>query len=407
MNDFKYATALVGCVSVAYTLGKATGKDEEKTNSKRAQLQQSIDHADARIEQLKATIDQGRRALGQMGTHLDRNNILELGDGCKILTFIGKLGVGKSTLCNRMLFDDSKYGNNGTFEAKISAQGVTTRPHGDSINIRINNRCINYFIVDTPGAYDPHKENQLLYENSIGEYFEYFNACGGINAFCIVHNGTNTRLDSPLIDLLRRYEKFYCTSSRAKSAAPTLSEMKQKRRRNKLRSLNAYDMMNIDSNNGNNNINKNNNVDEKLRELFWKHVIIAFTHIDQSLDDMDWDDKKEYQLNCHVFRQGLINEMKLQDFVNDNKTDDNSNSNSNFNNNPSEDDFLPIFSFGRNNFRDSRKRMYNLLAKNKTFRTKYVCDRVYTPIIEWKKELKQWKKKKKAAMDELNDVDIN
>ena len=118
---------------------------------------------------------------------------------------------------------------------------------------------IRYAVVDTPGIFDSDGED-YKHENNL---IEYLRGCGGVNAFIVIHNASNPRLDSTF--------------------QPMLS-----------------------------------NLNHMLGTGFWDHLIFVITRLKINMDggDYDTDDEKDSEIWLSNFQMEVKSalKMKIQDF---------------------------------------------------------------------------------------------
>eukprot|EP01084_Bolivina_argentea_P109217 195193_1 len=119
----------------------------------------------------------------------------------KVVIIIGNTGDGKSTFCNRLSGDQSKYGDQGPFKTSGRSNACTTNISYKKVSIDNNDICF----VDTPGFNDG-SGNDRYHANNICKYLK---GCGGINSFVLIKNSTNCRFDVPFQALLKQYADIF------------------------------------------------------------------------------------------------------------------------------------------------------------------------------------------------------
>eukprot|EP01083_Nonionella_stella_P172561 592648_1 len=121
----------------------------------------------------------------------------------KLVVVLGNTGDGKSTFCNRIKCDTSKFGNKSVFVTSHEPQACTKKHFKSTTTI--NSTQIT--VVDTPGFYDPAGEDHDRRHGNM--LCKYLKGCGGVNAFVLVRNSTNIRYDSSFQEMLKAYQNMF------------------------------------------------------------------------------------------------------------------------------------------------------------------------------------------------------
>eukprot|EP01084_Bolivina_argentea_P134941 237868_1 len=151
------------------------------------------------LNELHSQFNQLEHKISVEQQKIDKFKIERNDPSMKLIVVIGGTGSGKSTLCNRMMGDESKEGHDGPFNANDAIWSVTQEIRMKTTEI--NNLKIT--VVDTPGLGDTGgNERDRKHKNDICEFLK---GCGGINAFILVVNGTHVRFDSTFKKLLHMY----------------------------------------------------------------------------------------------------------------------------------------------------------------------------------------------------------
>jgi len=125
----------------------------------------------------------------------------ERSSNARIVVILGHTGHGKSTFANRLLGDNSTFGDLGPFIV-----GHTSKLGSESVSKNITDIYGRKLcVVDTPGYYDSSgKDSQ-----HVNQICDYLRGCDGINKFLLVRNSTNLRFDRSFKNLLTEYVKTF------------------------------------------------------------------------------------------------------------------------------------------------------------------------------------------------------
>jgi len=143
-------------------------------------------------------LDKLQQQIKEVQNKLKFDFTAERTSNARIIVMLGHTGHGKSTFANRLMGDNSAFGDQGPFIV-----GHTSKPGSESVskNIYDSKLCV----VDTPGYYDSSgKDSQ-----HVNQICDYLKGCGGINGFLLVRNSTDLRFDGPYKNLLTEYAKTF------------------------------------------------------------------------------------------------------------------------------------------------------------------------------------------------------
>eukprot|EP01084_Bolivina_argentea_P109218 195194_1 len=168
-----------------FELTKITEKFQAKSDE--------CDNLNAQISAINSTIESEEKKVQHFKYPEEESN--------KVVIIIGNTGDGKSTFCNRLSGDQSKFGDKGPFQTSGLSDACTTTISYKKVSIDNNDICF----VDTPGFNDG-SGNDRYHANNICKYLK---GCGGINSFVLIRNSTNCRFDGPFQALLKQYADIF------------------------------------------------------------------------------------------------------------------------------------------------------------------------------------------------------
>ena len=365
--DLKSATELAKFASKAQmgnlALGAAgalggigIGQWYQKNKDAQTQKADEIKEIDGQIKVLEDEIKKRRDEMGSLGQALTDH-----GSSSKIIVLMGKTGVGKSTVANRMIGDTSDVGDKGDQNSNGNAVfRVGKGWASETLDLKQHTMefkdGLTFTIVDTPGAHGSNGDDDT-FNSKIGRYFK---KCGGINMLAICLDITCARVDQTFIKLIQAYEQYYCSK-----------DLKGESFRQLPSTQNGYD-------NGSKQIKVTPEMDEKKRNEFWQHVVIILTKCDAKSAAQE-----DLQAKCEGLKEMVKEKLKLQKF-----------------NNVS----LPVVCFGRGHYNASKKKMINMVFEDEMYSKKYKCAAVNTPIVQQEALLAKLKEHKSKLEAELKDL---
>jgi len=152
------------------------------------------DEIHGRAEGIKSEIEHEEKEMSKF-------EVERLDQSSRIIVTLGMTGSSKSTLCNRINGDDSKFGNKGS--AQTSGNGKSCTQSNSTHRVEIGGHLVT--VVDTPGIADSLGRDR---QHSIN-LCKFLKGCGGINGFVLVRNGANVRFDSHFQNMLKDYYKMF------------------------------------------------------------------------------------------------------------------------------------------------------------------------------------------------------
>ena len=125
---------------------------------------------------------------------------------CKMpkIVVIGVTGSGKSTLCNILSGYDPNGEDENGFPASDSLNSCTYKTIGKEVNW-LGNEELPFTIFDTPGLGDPSGNDS----SNIMEMVQTLKKIRFVNAFVIVFNGQNPRIDLALKGILQIFKQIF------------------------------------------------------------------------------------------------------------------------------------------------------------------------------------------------------
>jgi len=206
----------------------------------------------------------------------------------KIVILVGNTGDGKSTFANRLVGDTSMMADQGPF--RTSDRGRSCTQNLSKQRTEINN--VKITVVDAPGWNDSDGRDRTHANNLCA----YLKGCGGINQFVLIRNSTNYRFDDNIKQMLRRYENMF-------------------------------------------------------GRLFWKHLIVVLTRVDQGLSQRQFmNGEKDKDMRNHIYEEYKLDENEFD---------------------------IPVIPIGLDNYEQAIETFVESLAENK-----FECEQIKSPLQE-------------------------